>query len=908
MNGQQTHTKHFTNNWIVWLALHHFLPVSLVREMSSAMVEHMSHGTLDLVDLFEDSLNAPSTVSEAWVVAPKSTTEPLALYLQGRIRALVWKGDSSIFVDPQADWTRAPVQPARLEEFVSLCARFSIQEVSVLSSAFPPLGLPSGDAFVSCLKLISRDRLDSRDPSLLDDIERRLTDLDMPLRAAALKYVGDLFAGGDLWREARAIYKKTLDLVENGDDSSWAQLYSALNAVSTQSLATATRVIEGKEEAIKIYDSVLAEASNIDSALFSANSSHEVFTFRATPLDFPADNRTSILSSPLLIESHNIERPLLASLESDFPEAQRKFVARLRRQIALGASGESRIAKAYYASSIISQLKSELNVKRKKDAFSFAICLLIECGVPKALSNVEWRDDLIDIYVDEAVIDLIRHTSSVFSGARVEREMSTIELLSNWLLRLPSEKVEVASAMLDLLSELAESNDATFDAGTDVGGRSLKAIKTVGDKRPEWRSLSTGRISVAVAAHLGGKGWWTGMQAAAEIARIYANAFSDVELAALTESALQTLERIPLHFGMIAQPIQDFLTFPRVGSHIRADSTRERRTLELILRHGMGPGSDQASMARHLRMFNASLLQSVDLSERLQLAIADIKERAQHIHNSSSIANIQALLNLSAMCGESGVELALDSIKKILRSVGDAPHDFVHSQAYLPILQLAIEHDRIAASIGKSHDEFMKMLHSLIGPIENFWEAAAKSLAIFVPFSIPPSQVPNLVVIHNWTFVSLQLARVLGEDNAVERAIDRAAAAQPEIAKTVARAKALQALDAGEDLLTEHGIKTDGKAVFYLKLGNRLSHVDASTEDGRRWSSLLLEMCLQHGPHDLDMAVLVLALQCSLSLTNFEDSRVQEYVGRLGSSQDRKSNFVPLLKLLGYQGDEARKW
>lgn len=367
---------------------------------------------------------------------------------------------------------------------------------------------------------------------------------------------------------------------------------------------------------------------------------------------------------------------------------------------------------------------------------------------------------------------------------------------------------------------------------------------------------------------------------------------------------MNVLEQIDSGFWLVIQPIQNFLCSVRARTFIQADRALERKVVELLFRQGAAQGGDQANLIHCLRTFDSGLLEDVELKTRLHELIEGIKEKAGMVNSSVSTTNIQALLSVPALAGLDGVNVALYSIEKILQSIDSTHSSISLSVAYYPLLQITVEHERIAKGIGLSKGEFLKKLNSLGDLLENLWNQAAVDPAIFVPFSIPPNHVPDSVMVHNWTFASIQFAKLLGKISAVESAIDSAALAQPSIAKAVARAKLIQALSSGEESFDEGKVKENGKEAFYLNVGSLLSQIDTRSKEGKARCQFLLQMCLQHGPNDLDMAVFVRAQQCSLSLSVCQSAAISTYIARLNNNSDRRLNFMPLLKQLGYKEDK----
>jgi hypothetical protein len=865
------------------------------------MIAAMSRGEFALDDLFEEQLIGSGSVSEAFVITPKPVTGAVASYMQTRVRYLVWKNDVAAFFDPNADWDALPIHPSLVECVVEFASHPSADfltraQVSHESAIYPELM-----AFAQCIEALSHPVSGGDVSHYADTIESPIAQLDLPLRAATLKFAGDYAALDDRWREAEMIYERVLLRLSEVENALLSPFVTGLTTVTVQSLTTASRVLRGNQSAADIFDSVYTRWPNVDKALFAANASHQSLVVHTREDHWPNDHRTSLLYAPLLINTHHIERPLIDFLGSNFTSANQGFGSRLRRQIALGSGGEASVTKAVYARSLFAALTAEHDKRRDKAAFSAATCFLIDSGVPNLASGINWSKDAVDFYVDRELIQLVQNRAGAFDGVRTERQMVAIELLSGWAIQLSRDASEIGVSILQQLAQLAMTNQATLSSGTDIADASLKAIGSIDRYHPTWSCLVSQPVAGAVVARLNTPGWWTGMQVAAETAMTYVDAFAEDDLALVVKAAVDALEKSDPGAWVVIRPLEKFITSERASVIVRADKSLERRVVGLLLRQGTAEGSDQAHLIHYLRTFDANLLDDPELKSRLQEVIEDIKKSAAIVNSSAAPANIQALLSATKISGLQGVEIALGSLMAILKSA-DSPHRNISLPvAYYPLLQLAVENDRIAAGLCVSKQEFLRMLAPLGELLKNFWKQAAADPTLFVSFSFPPQQFLNPVVVHNWTFVSLQFARLLGEVEAIESAIDGAAEAQPAIAKAIMRAKTIQELSSGEDTFDEAKVKNDGNDAFYLNIGSRLSQVDVSTDEGRARCRLLLNMCLQHGPNDLDLAILSLAQQCGLTLEDSQGATVATYMARLKADRDRNLMFLPLLKQLGYK-------
>lgn len=898
MEYHEIRKKHFSDNWLAWVVLHHFLPVSLLRELSSSMIESMSEGSLSLADLFDENFSVNSGVADAWMIRPRPVDDSLGMYLQARIRSFVWKNDERVLFDTGANLASGLISPYLVEAAVDL----GKSDLSLSVEAFNHSLQNCQDSVKVILSIINeaKIKLDLGDSQeFLGHITDILQSVEMPLSGAIVKHLGDLLADRDDWEKADALYQKALCLFSSDGDAAWAELYSSILAITVQSFASSRRILLGNNAAAEVYDTSPEKWGSMNSVLFSANSSHESLSVHSGfGKEWPGDYRTSVLLSPLFMDAHNLDAPLLNWLDLRFDDAHKKFWAVLRRQIALGSGGESRSTKIFYAQSIIDHLKSVFEKQRNIYSFLMAVRLVIESENAESAAKIEWDEKTIGFYVDERCVELIVRHAEAYEGVQFQRQSVAVELLSSWAVHIPTEKHTVAEKILSYLSELAVKNLASIEASKDVGVKSMKALKEIAKRRKELRHVAPHAISRAVVTHLSGDGWWTGAATAAETAMLYADVFSEPDLKDVTEAALRLLEKIlpSANLWVVVRPVQELLMTPCLRGLIGTDTELEKRVLTQILRFGLEQEDEQANMMHYLRLFDENLLGEHELGISLANAIGKVKERAKNIGSSNVLENIQALLSASTFSGLSGVEAALDGISKALMSAGDKHQCIVLPYAYSPLLMLSIEHERIANSIGLSDEEFKAFLRPLLELTMRVWSVAKEKLTPFVPFSIPQSNTPNSVAVHNWVFTSMQFAQLLGEESAMQNAIAEAAAAQPAIAAPVERARAIRALSDVEYKVDLSKIRSESRDVFYLNMGRRISIMSGSENDSSpELCKLLLDMCFLYGPHDLDLSVFVVAAQLGLVVDDGY-SYYKRYMERLEGDKDRRLNFIPLLQ------------
>lgn len=906
MQFDQIRQRHFVGNWLAWVALRHFLPVSLMRELSSVMVQSMSANRLQLADLFDEEVYLNHGVADAWVVTPKLIEGPLASYLQGRIRSFVWKSDTTVFFDTQTNWSELPIPPSIVEAAADIGAG-DLLLPNVLLDRFPQTDQVSIGSLIAAMRVAKQSSTQGSEQQFLEQIESVLSNVEMPLFAVSIKHLGDLLADGDNWSKAAALYRKVLDLCSGDDNAAWEEIRSSIVTITVQSLATSLRILHGDKAAADLYDVSRERWENINSILFNANSSHESLSVHTTEKQWPRDDRTSILLAPQLISTHSLETPLFEWLNSQLADAHQHFWGVLRRQIGLGSTSQARVTKAFYARSLITELKAGVDTKQSPDMFLMAVRLAIESCHAKSASLIEWDEKIVGLYVDEASVEFVIQHAEAYEAVQSDRQFVAIELLSAWALHIPANKQSVATKILIYLADLAERYPASFYASKDVGVTCLKSLKQIAERRAEWRCTAPDRVAKAVIAHLTNNEWWTGASTAAETAIPYVGTFSELDLGRLAEAALVVLEKLSpsANFYVVVRPIQELLVSSKLRDFIRADSKLETRAITQILRFGLEQENDHALMMYHLRVFNVRLLEDKEIRKSLESAIAKIEERTKNINISSVLDNIQALLNASELCGVRGIQAAVDGLTRILTIEDGKRPNMVLPYAYGPLLMLANQHERIAASIEISDEEFKKLLRPLVGLLIRIWHSVKDNLTLFVPFSIPPSNKPSPVIVHNWAFVSIQFAEVLGEEKAVQDAIALAVRAQPTIADTVERASVIRTLVATDYSIDTEAIRNESRDAFYLSLGRRLSLISSSaTNDFPELCEVLLDTCFRHGPHDLDMSVFTIAVQRKI-VVDERYAFYKAYMERLETDSDQFLNFMPLLRLLGHRYDTA---
>jgi len=179
------------------------------------------------------------------------------------------------------------------------------------------------------------------------------------------------------------------------------------------------------------------------------------------------------------------------------------------------------------------------------------------------------------------------------------------------------------------------------------------------------------------------------------------------------------------------------------------------------------------------------------------------------------------------------------------------------------------------------------------------WEHAASDPLVFNGFAIPEPTTPNNVLVHNWTYSSIALAKSAGMVAAVDAAIDRAAQ-NPLLTQSIQTGRAVRLSVGDNERFDETLIRSETKDGFYAALGQRLLLLrDLDNSERQRVGSLLTDCCLRHGPEGLDAAVFLAAERIGVRIPKDRPDYI-DYLARLRSNRTTANRFAiaPLVQAL----------
>ncbi|WP_281660935.1 hypothetical protein [Microvirgula aerodenitrificans] len=886
-------SERFDRNWLLWIAVRHFLPSSFLRELCCSLVNAMSGNKLKLEDIFDEKLTGQDLLAETWLVRPRPLSSPLAFYLKNIILPFVWKNDDQVFQCDDKVRLEAAVDPALLEFAIALgSCDFNNLPRELNFSDVNQIELQSFYQSVARCALFSRGGDNSQE--LLQYLKTTLLGLPDILVATILKHLGDLFADIDDWNIAVLLYTYSRRYIEPAKKlPEWGEFASLLEVVVIQSEASATAAIHGYTPAADILGVRLTSNELRSDALFVCNSALDEFVASTRGKNsFLTDSRSAVLLPPLLSETHDLSHPLESWASNEFNKAQTWFWSVLRRQTALGLSVASKGTKAYYARCIVDSLSQ--SKERSPDTFKLSIRLLVESENWGAVDRIEWSDTFIENHLDDNVCDFVIGRAEIYEGCRKYRQSVAIALFKVWSLKASIHKSSAVESMLKYMVNTCSGLSASaYGAGVDRNV-CLKAIQEVGKRRPEFRYLIHTDLSELLCATIGKAGFWTGEEALLEVASIFAQNFTLSELTRLTSSVLGLLDSIDPAAEMwtIVRPAMVFLSNEHVKLLTKNEPLLGRRIIETILRFSEGQDTFSTQGIFVLNDFSPEILQDAVVKDRLGSAINDVRTRALTANSSNAVTNILALLIAPRIADREGIQDALVGLEKILQSAVEANPAISFSHAYEPLRYLAKYSQKIIAEASIQSKEMHSHLEALYVQVRDVWHVASHNPSVFAPFSFVGQSSPNPTTVHNWAFASLELAEALTRFDEMKGAID-AASARIELKDAIALAWSTRLANGCEVDDDYSHMSEESRSAFYAALGRRL--VAFQRAPSEKLARALLEQVLCHGPRAVDAAVLTLVALVPVQISQELREGLMEYGSRIGGERELQLLLSPLV-------------
>jgi hypothetical protein len=903
-NPVSLRAQYFTRHWQLWASLHHFLSAPLLRELLVVIVEQVSSRSLAFGDLFDDAVSASHAEMATWLLRLRDVNDELSSYLQRRIHSILWQQDTTCYVPTD----HALAKQLEAANALETALQFGVFDFSVLrlqwrnvQAQLPTAGLQESFSFFKDALIEAGQKLSSAlEGPAVASFDILLKAIPAPLDSVVAKHLGDLYADIDDWVGSTQLYKQAAHRIQK-PLSGWSGLRVSLRPLIVQSQASALRRLRGAESAETRLSSLQKVAARrnpllVANASFDARSFYHQASESIRPA--PAHYTFALLPPPLLLGSQDLSAPLRSWLDGDRREASVHFWAVLRRQIALGSTMETRTTKALYARSLVDRLEDQNVEQCSEDEFYLAVRLLIESGDLKAAKAIRWHESLVNRFVNEALLEAIEQCASRYEADSRGRRSVLVPLFSSWCFLLPSEKVGLAQPMLSSLVQIVRAGEASSMGFRNAAIEGLEALTVIAKRRPELRSFASAEVTEAMVAMLNDRSYWNLHPAALDASIAFCDALNEQQLRSLVNCVLALADQLSeksQNWLLLGATLRFLISRP-VKMLSQANSSFGRRIVATILRFGAQEGVEGPRILFYLHDFDSALLRDESVAKSLVEPIADLRRRVHQINSSNVSEHILALLIAPQISGQDGVKDAVDSLRDLL-GAALAPKAMTIGlpNAYQPILQLATNRAQTARELNLSSQTFDSWIRPLLPLVASLWERAENQPSLFAPFRIPPTDLPNAVVVHNWVYASLALATTLDYKSEMLSALDRAAN-NLSLVSAITLGKSTRSLNPSDPEPVNIGsIQAEGRQTYYDNLGRRLAYLQLlDGEQKREFCKTLLTLCFRHGPRAIDAAVILEAIRCNL-LQPIADGEERHYMRRLDSDRETKLAIEPLL-------------
>ena len=873
-----------------WTALHHLVPAGLARELAAATVEACEL-KLTFGDLFEDNLTG-SGVADTWSILPKEVDGKLSRYLQQHIRVLAWGNDSETYPQIEKD-----DEGKNVAEQLSWALQLGRLDLGCETWALDRLKFAANSS-ASLLREAIRIAVASQAQGAIAwrEVEGCLLELPHPLRAMALKHIGDLSGDADAWEDALQLYESAEAACREPHPLCWRAFTRDFIDIVSQSRAMALWITRGAVAAASRLSTQLSQSAS-PSRLATLNGAHDSLVARLEADEGGSwrDLRSATLMPPLLLHSHGVSSAVGSWQSGEYENAYKAFWATLRRQIALGSYSESRDTKALYGRALLDQVAQLQPTRALPHAFELGARLLVESGRARGLQALRFPTETVGRYVSGKLVEHLAQVSDRHEGARQSRGMVLITLLANWAEASPVGQEKISSALMGELIARTLSHGVDFHTSKNLGGEGLKLLRSLAAKRPDLRRRFAVQVAELIVQKLDDRGWWTGTSESLELALAYLDVFEPEPLRAVLVAALKALHTWSpeLEMSPIVQPALRLLSSEAALRVASADPELGPNYVSSLLRYGIAQRSAGAGLLFALSRFRDNVRLSTDDQAALDQLVGEVRAGARQFNSSSVTDYIRALLLAAPRVGLDGVRDAIDGLVHILRSVGSGGSRIAFPYAYGPVLDL-IEVSDDLPGIKIPDSEIRDLCVMVEDALIVAWEAIIADPVLLADFSLPPKQHPNPTLVHNWAFATRRFIARWGDGVRLAELLEQAATIpvlSSRMNSGVLSASDLDQLAEGE----LQNLQTESAESFYAAIGRRL-HIaqDAPRELRISLLRVLIEKCLEFGPNDLDVAVFMLATPYRTDLEiNFTST---DYIRKAQLDWNLVSNLNPFLK------------
>lgn len=892
----------FRRDYLAWMALHHFLAARYLRELMVEFVDEFSGGSVSLSDLFYEHSKDISAFDSSWLIAPKlEERSDLQDYLFHVIRNVVWKNEAR----PPNSMSEIEGQAKIKSEAVNLAIELRLRNFRSDFRDYMGVAVASGqDAFITLLSCQGAlvDELNAGAFTEESQIFEMVNDLQSPLKYLILKHLGDMCAQADLWNEALLIYRDAHRKIGDVSSAAWSEINRSSEEVIFQSICTALRVTAGASEAAALFRKRFSEGAAENAPVLTANSAIDFQSAKASSAsegEFSRDMRPARIRSPLMLDEYSPYWGVMYSREGKYDDANKEFFKFLMRQTALGSYVSIKQTKLLLAESLIDQISSD-DESGGESTFLMASSLLIESCDYHRIASIDWSSGVVSKYVKSDLIEFVIDKSERYEGEIRDRQLATVALFQSWIERSPHEAGSAVSKMLSYMFKVAGSAESSFYSRLNNADFCLNAIKTVAEKRPEFRRHGADLVSSLLSTWLSVGRWWTGVRAAIEAAEAYLDVMpvEQVEKAAAAVIAhiqIIGVGRVP---WPLLRPAMAFLVADAVKNASKENPDFGRDVISTILEFGVAQETENTNLLFYIKGFSSELFNNDVAHEQIVEVVERVRRKALNINSSDVVPNIMAILVSSSAAGRDGVADALAGLRAIVESVnGRKSIGFI--PAYKAFLYISEFHSKIADDIGVAISEFRDEMTSFFPALEGLWVAASKKPSIFSGSMFDDEDGPSRPAVHNWALATLRFCAVFGGDEKLSAAISLALQNDSlRDAITLAGATLLAGGEVHEEDVGIDRIANEGAEAFYDAIGRRLSAICELGPDLQvRLTVALANRCLMLGPREIDAAIFICVMSYGV-VGHIDCVAFKDYMQRLSANSGLSLSLAPVVQKL----------
>lgn len=873
----------FRSDLQTWIALRHFLPAALLRELASEVVLYVGNGEISLEDLFFETLTYDPSSLQSWSLSHRDLQHQDHRYIAYLVTDLVSPLQNHLL------WPNQSSQKEFIQRAEDIIEGMRLGQASRGASRDDyRLKTPSAKLLADFIGMLGPDvdEEEAQEKEFVETAFLAIRELRPAIAALITKHLGDLLAGSDNWSAASTLYQLASECLTLIEEDTWGKFPQYLHDVVTQCLATATRYTKTIEASKEELRSLLAGADFISHDVALHNASWDLLAAEiATDPDSAKPGRlVRLVKPPLNQASYDLSSAEFAFARGEYRDALIRCRSVLQRQTALGLANKTNDTKVYFARILLGAMERE-SEKYDSNAFLLAARMFIEGADHLVLRSFQWPGAITSRYVTEEAVDFAIGVSSRHAGSETERRLALVEILPQWIASVPAERTSAVRKAIIWLAEATTGSQEIISA--HMAARSVEALGEIAAKRPEIARLYQSHFVEAVKAILGSQSSWQQQAKALNLASQLVDSVSTDEVLRLIESTMQLLSSIPPDFEPLTRPAVRFLTSPAVAD---AGNKFPEVGMAIATAVFMQNVSDSVTGAvdsvSALGGFSADVLASLEGTPQLQNAIDRLSEHAGRTSSSAAAASIRALLTVPTLAGRENVERTFADLAEILDTGKGSRPSLSLTPAYSALLTIAGRLTEFSDLLGPERAK--ELWGSLTSQVCALWYQLADQPEILSGFAIPPLEKPAGAVIHNWTYASMLLAADLSLETEMLQAIRHA------MKSDLLRDDIEVALASGASAEYSAPSAEQSTEAFYASLGRRLVGLfEMGPAEAREECKGLLLQCLARGPRAVDAAVIVKAIDLNLDAEH--EAEAADYVRRLRGNHDLAFPMMPLL-------------